>query len=116
MGLKQKYGGINKTIEITFKETLHEAFIDILKSIAKHSKSGNKILNRDPENNISQLDIKGTNVVTIKVINAEKVITKIFQVSLDNCMQIENISVNSPSLEEIFLSIVNNQEDNAKNG
>jgi ABC-2 type transport system ATP-binding protein len=116
MGLKQKYGGINKTIEITFKETLHEAFIDILKSITKNSKSGNKILNRDPENNISQLDIKGTNVVTIKVINAEKVITEIFQVSLDNGMQIENISVNSPSLEEIFLSIVNNQEDNAKNG
>jgi ABC-2 type transport system ATP-binding protein len=114
-GLKQKYGGINKTIEITFKETLYEPFINILKSIAMKSKSDNKIPHHDLENEISQLDIKGTNAVIIKVINPEKVITEIFQASLDNSMQIENISVNSPSLEEIFLSIVNNHEDDTKN-
>jgi ABC-2 type transport system ATP-binding protein len=114
MGLKQKYGGINKTIEITFKETLFEPFINILKSIAMKSKSDNKILDHDLENKLSQFDIKGTNAVTLKVINAEKVITEIFQASLDNSMQIENISVNSPSLEEIFLTIVNNHEDDTK--
>src|SRR5687768_15857835 len=32
-GLKQKYGGANKIIEITFKEVLSQSFIDLLKKI-----------------------------------------------------------------------------------
>ena len=31
-GLKQKYGGGAKTIELTFKDTLDESFMDLLKA------------------------------------------------------------------------------------
>ena len=111
MALRQQYGGINKTIEITFKDTLNEPFVEILKGIAKRSKTNNKSPNYDLNNSISQIEVKGTNAIMIKVNNAEKVISEIFQVVPKNGMQIENILVNSPSLEEIFLSIVNNYKD-----
>ncbi|HET6727682.1 MAG TPA: ABC transporter ATP-binding protein [Nitrososphaeraceae archaeon] len=113
MGLKQKYGRMNKTIEITFKDTLNESFVEILKSIANGSEKDNKSPNYDFNNGISQINVKGTNTISIRVNNTEKVISEIFQVVPKNGMQIENISVNSPSLEEIFLSIVNNSKDNS---
>lgn len=113
MGLKQKYGQMNKTIEITFKDTLNESFVEILKSIANGSEKDNKSPNHDFNNRISQVNVKGTNAISIRVNNTEKVISEIFELVPKNGMQIENISVNSPSLEEIFLSIVNNSKGNS---
>ena len=116
MGLKQKYGGMNKTIEITFKDALNEPFLEILRSIIKASKKDDKRLNGDLNNSIPEINLKGENTIRIKVNNTEKVISEIFQVVPKNGMEIENISVDSPSLEEIFLSVVSNSKDNSNTG
>jgi ABC-2 type transport system ATP-binding protein len=116
MGLKQKYGGMNKTIEITFKDALIEPFLEILRTIIKGSNKDDKGLNDDLNNSIPEINLKGGNSIRIKVNNTEKVISEIFQVVPKNGMEIENISVDSPSLEEIFLSVVSNSKDNSNSG
>ena len=112
IGLKQRYGRMNKSIEITFKDNLNESFIDILKSIVKQNNKVNHGANDDKSNYTSpEITLKGENAIKIKVNEIEKVISDIFQVVPKHGMEIENISVNSPSLEEIFLSIVGNSKE-----
>ena len=108
LGLKQRYGRINKAIEITFKDNLNEPFIDILKEIVKENK---KSSDDEPNYTYPEITLKGENAIKIKVNDIEKVISDIFLVVPKNGMEIENISVSSPSLEEIFLSIVGNSKD-----
>jgi ABC-2 type transport system ATP-binding protein len=112
IGLKQRYGRMNKSIEITFKDNLNERFVDILKEIVKE----NKKVNKDDALNYTspELTVKGENAIKIKVYDIEKVISEIFLVVPKYGMEIENISVNSPSLEEIFLTIVGNSKENFK--
>jgi ABC-2 type transport system ATP-binding protein len=113
MGLKQRYGRMNKSIEITFKNNLNESFIDILKGIVKRNKGVGLRPNEEFNNTTPEISLKGENAIRIKVSNTEKVISEIFQVVPKNGMEIENISVDSPSLEEIFLSIVGNSKDSS---
>ena len=47
--------------------------------------------------------------------NAEEVISEILQLVSKNGMQIESISINPPSLEEVFLSIVNDENISRNN-
>ena len=106
-GLKQKYGEA-KTIELTFKDTPNKSFIDLLKSTivrkdSKNDDSGNNNSNK----NSSYIDVIGKHAVTITVNNAEEIISEILQLVSRNGLQIESIAINSPSLEEVFLSIVN---------
>ena len=114
MGLKQRYGRMNKSVEITFKDNLNERFVDILKSIVKGDKKVSRRLNDDFKNT-PEISLEGENAIRIKVNDTEKVISEIFQIVPKNGMEIENISVNSPSLEEIFLSIVRNSKANSSN-
>jgi ABC-2 type transport system ATP-binding protein len=110
IGLKQRYGRMNKSIEITFKDNLNEPFVNILKDIVKENK---KVSDNDELNNtFPEITLKGENTIMIKVNDIEKVISEIFLIVPKNGMEIENISVNSPSLEEIFLSMVGNSKDN----
>jgi len=112
VGLKQRYGRMNKSIEITFKDNLNVSFVDILKSIVKENKRVSDAANDDKSNYTPAITLKGENAIKMKVNEIEKVISKIFQVVPKHGMEIENISVNSPSLEEIFLSIVGNSKGN----
>ena len=119
-GLKQKYGGTNKIIEITFKEVLSQSFIDLLKKIILRSENkddGNQRRRENTMNASSHIDIIETtsNAVTITVNNAEEVISEILQLVSKNGMQIESISINPPSLEEVFLSIVNDENNSRDN-
>lgn len=116
MALKQRYGRMNKAIEITFKDNLNENFVDMLKSIVKGDKKDKEGLNDNFNITTPQISLKGENAIRIKVNDTEKVISEIFQIIPKNGLEIENISVNSPSLEEIFLSIVGNSKDNSNNG
>jgi ABC-2 type transport system ATP-binding protein len=115
MALKQRYGRMNKAIEITFKDNLNENFVDKLKSIVKGDKKDRKGLKNNFNSTAPEISLKGENAISIKVNDTEKVISEIFQIIPQNGMEIENISVNSPSLEEIFLSIVGNSKDNSNN-
>jgi ABC-2 type transport system ATP-binding protein len=113
-GLKHKYGGANKTIEITFKDKLSQSIIDLLKSIITSSrKKDDKNSNNDHNDSSSHIDVKGTNAngVVITVNNAEEVISEILQLVSKNGMHIENISINPPSLEDVFLSIVSEENN-----
>jgi ABC-2 type transport system ATP-binding protein len=112
IGLKQRYGRMNKSIEITFKDNVNERFVDVLKSIVKGTKKISHAANdHELSNSTSEITLKGDNAIKIKVNDIEKVISEIFQVVPKKGMEIENISVNSPSLEEIFLSIVGNSKE-----
>lgn len=103
--LKQKYWRGDKTIELTFKDTVEEFFISLLKAAinrinGKNSGGNNK---RNPS-----IDASGKHTITITVANAEEIISEILQLIYRYGLQIENIAIKPPSLEEVFLSIVNN--------
>src|ERR671918_2407256 len=69
IGLKQRYGRMNKSIEITFKDNLNQPFIDILKEIVKE----NKKVSDDDELNYTypEITLKGENAIKIKVNDIE---------------------------------------------
>jgi ABC-2 type transport system ATP-binding protein len=102
-GLKQKYGRGAKTIELTFKDMLDESFINLLNTTI--SKKNIK----DDGSNIhnSPVDVKGTHTIRARVNNTEEIISEILQLVYKNGLQIESIDINPPSLEEVFLSVVN---------
>lgn len=105
-GLKQKYSGA-KTIELTFKDTLNKFFIDLLKDAISRKNGGNDEGGNNSSNkSTSYIGVDGKHTVTIKVNNAEKIISEILQLVSRNGLQIESIAINPPSLEEVFLSIV----------
>jgi ABC-2 type transport system ATP-binding protein len=101
-GLKQKHGKVAKTIELTFKDILSKSFIRLLNTtISKKQDSGNSN---------SYIDLNGTHTVKITVNNAEEIISDVLKLVYENGLEIESISINRPSLEEVFLSIVNNDD------
>lgn len=107
-GLRQKYAGGTKTIELEFKDPLTDSFLDLINATIS--------TNDDSVTNNSNIDVDhDTRSVTIRVNNAEQVISKILQAVSKSGMQIENISINPPSLEQVFLSIVNNGDTNSIN-
>lgn len=118
-GLKQKYGGANKVIEITFKEILSQSFVDLLKKIliSSETSDGDQRRKGNTTSTTSHIDINETNpsAITITVNNAEEVISEILQLVSKNNMRIESISINPPSLEEVFLSIVNDENSSREN-
>jgi ABC-2 type transport system ATP-binding protein len=102
-GLKQKYGRGAKTIELTFKDMLDESFINLLNTTIS------KKYVKDDGSNIynSPIDVKGTHIIRARVNNTEEIISEILQLVYKNGLQIESIDINPPSLEEVFLSVVN---------
>lgn len=107
MGLKEKYAVGAKTIEIIFKGELRQSFIDMLKGVINGKKREDRNDDSDYSNN-SNIKVIGSNAVNIKASNANELISEILQLVYKNGMQIEGISINPPSLEEVFLSIVDN--------
>jgi ABC-2 type transport system ATP-binding protein len=105
-GLKQKYGEA-KTIELTFKDTPNKSFIDLLKSTIVRKDSKNDDSGNDNSNKNSSIDVIGKHAITITVNNAAGIISEILQHVSRSGLQIESIAINSPSLEEVFLSMVN---------
>lgn len=101
-GLKQKHGKGAKTIELTFKDILGKSFIQLLNTTISKK--------QDSDNSNSYIDLNGTHTVTITVNNAEEIISDILKLVYENDLEIESISINRPSLEEVFLSIVNNDD------
>ena len=89
-GLKQKYGGI-KTIEIKFKDTSARSVLHLVNRVA----------------NNSDINIPETNTITISSLNAQEIVVKIIELLSKNGVQIESISIAPPSLEDVFLTIVN---------
>ena len=92
-GLKQKYG-VTKNIELRVKGTLAKSVIDLIATVIDKS----------------YIETTGTDTLIIKVDNAQEIIIRIIQLFSKNDIQIESIAINPPSLEEVFLTIVNDRK------
>ena len=101
-GLKQKYGKGNKTIELTFNDVPDKLFIDRLKNIVNMRQD-----DKDPNDANSLVGFNGVHAITITTDNVEEIISEVLQLVSKNGLQLENISINPPSLEEVFLSVIN---------
>jgi ABC-2 type transport system ATP-binding protein len=99
-GLKQKYG-IAKNIELGLK-------VDLAKSVVELIASATTAISR------SQIEITGTHTLSVKADNPEEVIVELIKTLSKNNIQIESISINPPSLEDVFLTIVNQRNELSK--
>jgi ABC-2 type transport system ATP-binding protein len=90
--LKRKYGEV-KTVEIKLKNVSAKSVLYLIESVA----SGKKIYIETPE----------LNTLRISSTNGQEIMIKAIESLSKNGIQIENIAINSPSLEDIFLTILN---------
>ena len=91
-GLKQKYGGV-KAIEIKLKDSTTQSVIHIIRPIAGGS--------------VIETPAEGT--IRISSTEAQEMLVKIIVSLSKNSVQIESVSVNPPTLEEVFLSVIGKQ-------
>src|SRR5919202_654930 len=89
-GLKQKYGG-TKAMEIKLKDTEARSILQLVNRVADNS----------------DIDIPETNTISIGSVNAQEIVVKIIELLSENDVQIDSISITPPSLEDVFLAIVN---------
>lgn len=92
-GLKQKYG-VAKNIELGLKDDLAKSVVDLIASVTSRS----------------QIEITGIHTLSIRAGNPEEVIVEVIKILSKNNIQIESISINPPSLEDVFLTIVNHKK------
>src|SRR5918992_3669889 len=93
-GLKQKYGGI-KTIEIKLKNIPVRSILHLINRVVDNS----------------HINIPETKTVCIGSINAQEIIVKIMELLSNNGIEIDSIAITPPSLEEVFLTIVNSGKE-----
>ncbi len=93
-GLRQKYG-VTKNIELRLKDVLAKSVVDLITT------------------NIDKpyIETTGPDTLIIKVENAQEMIIRIIKLLSKNDIQIESIAINPPSLEEVFLTIVNDRKE-----
>lgn len=90
-GLKDKYGGV-KVVEIKLKDSNAQSVMNIIRPIA-----GNSLIETPAE---------GT--VRISSAEAQEMLVKIIESLSKNSVQIESVSVNPPTLEQVFLTVIGN--------
>ena len=90
--LKRKYGEV-KTVEIKLKNVSAKSALYLIDSVA----SGKETHIETPE----------LNTLRISSTNGQEIMIKAIESLSKNGIQIENIAISSPSLEDIFLTIVN---------
>jgi len=91
-GLKQKYGGV-KAVEIKLKDSAAQSVMHIVRKI-----SGDSVVETPAED-----------TVRISSADAQGMLLKIIESLSKNSIQIESVSVNPPTLEEVFLSMIGKQ-------
>jgi len=91
-GLKQKYGGV-KAIEIKLKDSTTQSVMHIIRPIAGGS--------------VIETPAEGT--IRISSTEAQEMLVKIIVSLSKRSVHIESVSVNPPTLEEVFLSVIGKQ-------
>ncbi|OLC25063.1 MAG: multidrug ABC transporter ATP-binding protein [Thaumarchaeota archaeon 13_1_40CM_3_50_5] len=91
-GLKQKYGGV-KAIEIKLKDSTTQSVMHIIRPIAGGS--------------VIETPAEGT--IRISSTEAQEMLVKIIVSLSKHSVHIESVSVNPPTLEEVFLSVIGKQ-------
>jgi ABC-2 type transport system ATP-binding protein len=90
-GLKQKYGGV-KTIEIKLKDPAAQSVIQSIGKIA----------------NDSVIEMTSQYTIRISSVESQEMLVKIITLLSRNAVHIENISMNPPTIEEVFLTVIKN--------
>jgi ABC-2 type transport system ATP-binding protein len=88
-GLKQKYGGV-KAVEIKLKDSSAQSVLHIIRPIV----------------GASVIETPALDMVRISSAQAQGMLVKIIESLSRNEVQIESISVNPPTLEEVFLTVI----------
>lgn len=88
-GLKQRYGGV-KTVEIKLKESTTQSVMHIIRQIADGS----------------VIETPAQDTIRIGSAEAQEMLVKIIEYLSKNGVQIESISINPPTLEEVFLTVI----------
>jgi ABC-2 type transport system ATP-binding protein len=88
-GLKQRYGGV-KTIEIKLKDSTTQSVMHIIRQIADGS----------------VIETPAQDTIRIGSAEAQEMLVKIIEYLSKNGVQIESISINPPTLEEVFLTVI----------
>lgn len=91
-GLKQKYGGV-KAVEIKLKDPSAQSIMRIIRPIAGSS---------------SVVEAPAQDTIRISSAEAQEMLVKIIEALAKNGVQIESVSVNPPTLEEVFLTVIGN--------
>ena len=92
-GLKQKYGGV-KAVEVKLKDSSAQSVINIILPLA-----GSSII-----------EIPAEDIIRISSPDAQEMLVKIIESLSKNGVQIESVSINPPTLEEVFLTIIGNEK------
>jgi ABC-2 type transport system ATP-binding protein len=90
-GLKDKYGGV-KVVEIKLKDSNAQSVMHVIRPIAGGS--------------LVETPAEGT--VRISSAEAQEMLVKIIESLSKNSVQIESVSVNPPTLEQVFLTVIGN--------
>jgi ABC-2 type transport system ATP-binding protein len=88
-GLKQRYGGV-KAVEIKLKDSTAQSVMHIIRSIAGGS----------------TIETPAEDTVRISSADAQDMLVKMIESLSKNSVQIESVSVNPPTLEEVFLTVI----------
>ena len=92
-GLKQKYGGV-KAVEIKLKESTAQSVMHLIRSIAGGS----------------AIETPAEGTIRISSSEAQEMLVRIIESLSKNAVQIESVSVNPPTLEEVFLTVIGNEK------
>jgi len=88
-GLKQRYGGV-KTVEIKLKDSTTQSVMHIIRQIADGS----------------VIETPAQDTIRIGSAEAQEMLVKIIEYLSKNGVQIESISINPATLEEVFLTVI----------
>jgi ABC-2 type transport system ATP-binding protein len=91
-GLKQKYGGV-KAVEIKLKDSVAHSVTQFLHPISDGS----------------IIEITAQDTIRISSTEAQEMLVKIIASLSKNAVQIESVSMNPPTLEEVFLTVIGNK-------
>ena len=91
-GLKQRYGGV-KAVEIRLKDSTAQSAMHIIRPIAGGS----------------TIETPAEDTVRVSSADAQDMLVKMIESLSKNSVPIESVSVNPPTLEEVFLTIIGKQ-------
>lgn len=94
--LKRKYGAV-KHVEIKLKNVSAQSVLYLVDSVISEKKS--------------DIETPELNTLRISSTDAQEIMIKAIESLSKNGIQIENIAINSPSLEDVFLNIINNRAE-----
>jgi ABC-2 type transport system ATP-binding protein len=92
-GLKQRYGGV-KALEIRLKDSTAQSVMHIIRPIA----------------GASAIETPSEGTIRISSAEAQEMLVRIIESLSKNAVQIESVSVNPPTLEEVFLTVIGNEK------